>query len=256
MWDYNSWLYEQLKRIAINRGFDNYEFHVFDEQDFLKNGQIYNKNDIFVIIKKLSSSIMYNTKVVPLQILILSEENVLQVANIIFKDFANSNNWHITIDGNKYIKHQYAEPVVMSNFQPLGTGYRSVLYVSGTLYEMDDVVDVYDVKIDDESIVPISFSTTYTLATDTQDMNDSFFAKSVRQTQTLGFSLTIPAKQTNFVKKMLTIMRGSTTGDSNFKLTFKIKGIEAEFIYFVKMSGLTLITAPTEIPNLQVGLML
>ena len=121
---------------------------------------------------------------------------------------------------------------------------------------MENVVDAYDITINGESLLPINFSMAYTLSTDTQPMPNTYFVESVRTTQTIGFSLTIPAKKSAFLDKVFSIIQSKISGDETFALKYKIKNVDDEFSYQVKLSGFTMVTAPSSIPSIQIGLVM
>ena len=113
---------------------------VLNEQMFVKNGEL-DPNKIYVVIKYLTSSIEYGAETSPVQILVLSEQNGLKEAQQIFETYTQTHNWLSFKANNTFVKQQYSSPVVMSNFQEAAYGYRSVLYISCTLYLLNNFND-------------------------------------------------------------------------------------------------------------------
>lgn len=119
---------------------------VLSEQMFVKNGEL-DPNKIYVVVKYLTSTIEYGAETTPVQILVLSEQNGLKEAKEIFNVFTQTHNWLSGKFGNTFVKQQYSSPVVMSNFQEAAYGYRSVLYVSATLYFLNKLMDITELKV-------------------------------------------------------------------------------------------------------------
>ena len=150
--------------------FENYllqELHsdkvvVLNEQIFAKGGE-FEPNKIYIVIKYLTSSIEFGAEIQPIQLLILTEQNGMQEAKDLFDAYATSHNWLSFKVGNTFIKQQYSSPVVMSNFNEVAYGYRSVLYVSATLYIIDNLMDITDLKvaIDPTNIANYNTNNTY-----------------------------------------------------------------------------------------------
>lgn len=125
---------------------NNDKIVVLKEQLFAKNGE-FDPNKIYVVVKYLTSSIEYGAETQPVQLLVLSEQNGLQEAKEIFDTYTQTHNWLSGKFGNTFVKQQYSSPVVMSNFNEAAYGYRSVLYVSATLFLLNNLMDITDLKV-------------------------------------------------------------------------------------------------------------
>lgn len=183
--------------------FENYllqELHsdkviVMPEQLFAKNGE-YDPNKIYVITKYLTSSIEYGVETQPVQILVLSEQNGLQEAKELFDAFTLSHNWRAGTFDNTFVKQQYSSPVVMSNFNEAAYGYRSVLYVSATLFIMGEIADVEDLEINGVPIKPLTFNWSYQMTGNTQPQAGDQIASTVKNISTFQATLAIPVLRT------------------------------------------------------------
>lgn len=164
---------------------------ILDEQLFAKNGEL-ESNKIYIVIKYLASSIEFGAETQPVQILILSEQNGMQEAKDLFETFTQTHNWRSGMFDSTYVKQQYSSPVVMSNFNDVANGYRSVLYVSGTLFIMENICDVSDLKIGDVEINPISFNWSYQMSGNIQPIGGDKIASTVKNMSTFQASLSIP----------------------------------------------------------------
>jgi len=178
--------------------FENYlrqELHsdkivVLSEQLFAKNGEL-DPDKIYVITKYGISSIEFGVETQPVQILILSEQNGLIEAKEIFDSFSVTHNWKPINDG-VFIKQQYTSPAVMSNFNEAAYGYRSVLYISATLYIMNNISDVENLTINDVPIEPLSFDWSYQMTGNTQPVSSDVIASTVKSIATFQATLSIP----------------------------------------------------------------
>lgn len=179
--------------------FENYllqELHsdkvvVLSEQMFVKNGE-FDSNKIYVVVKYLASTIEFGAEIRPVQILVLSEQNGVQEAKDLFDSFTQTHNWVAGIFGDEFVKQQYSSPVVMSNFNEASYGYRSVLYVSATLFIMQNVCDVENLKINEIPIKPLNFSWSYQMTGNTQPIGGDMIASTVKNMATFQASIAIP----------------------------------------------------------------
>lgn len=156
MWnydDYKTWLRGRLNEIKDSLDFNDYAIEVFNEQDYAKRRSILPKT-ITVITRFLASSMLFNAKTQPIQMIIVAEENSIATANSIMSKFCETWNFVTTKENDTAIKHQYSTPVVLNNFNLIGIGLRTVLYIGATLYILDRLVDITDLKV---SLDPLSF---------------------------------------------------------------------------------------------------
>lgn len=242
---------------------------VTEEQLFAKMEKLI-PNNIYVVIKYLSSNIEYYTETLPLQLLVLSEQNSFKKAEMIMNKFATDNNWQIIIDDGTHIKQQYNSPVVLNNFVEVDYGYRSVLYVTGTLFIMENVVDVTDVEIDDEKLKPLSFNLAYSMSTNTQQTANEEIASSLKTVSTFAITMTIPMRELKthpgLITNVMKIINETETGNKAFKVSFKCGlydrnqesqtyGQTEPIIKYMRLISAQIITAPNQVPSLQLGFM-
>ena len=260
-YDYESYLLDKLNLIKQDL---NLDINIFTavEQNFARMEEL-NPNDIFITIKYLSSNIQYYAETMPIQILVLSEENSLDKVRMLFNKFTNDYNWNvITPTGtNLYIKQQYNSPVVLNNYVEVGHGYRSVLYVTATLYIMENVADVKSVTIDGESITPLSFNISYSMSTNTQQLADVYIASSVKTVSTFAITIMIPMINNGLINKVLNILNEfddtlnniEYNGNNTFTISFMNGSIS--ITKDMKLTSVQIITAPNQVPSLQLGFM-
>ena len=106
-------------------------FHVSvaEEQDFNRIKCQDDTNHIYIVVKFLAADINYGQVLLPITITAVSEDRKLDVCKRLLFEFADRNN--MRIDENSTIKQFYTSPQVMSNFEEIYDGYRSLLYLSG-----------------------------------------------------------------------------------------------------------------------------
>jgi len=266
-WDYEYYLTRELKKIISDLEM-NVNIEVCEEQLFAKMSAPV-PNTIYCVIKYLSTDIAYNSLVRPIQILIVSEGNQMQNTKILFDYFAEHYNWKLVsyTDNNEnitYIKQQYSTPVVISNFNDIGYDFRSVLYLSGTLIIMENVVDItttlsgvtYDnalsIKIgsaDAEIIKPLTFQFQYNTGCDTQPVAGQTISSSVKSVSTFSLVFTIPATTSTLLTNATNISAGLQTGNTKFTISFSLAGIA--FSYDCILTAFNFVTTPSNIPSLQ-----
>lgn len=259
MWNYNGykeWLKNRLVECKNALDFKDYNIEVYNEQDYAKNRSIKAKT-MTVIVKFLSSTMVFNVKTQPIQMLIITEENSISVANSILTDFCEKYNFKVVIDEKTYVKHMYSTPAVLSNFNLIGIGLRTVLYVNTTLFILEDVMDITDlkVKIDNKTIKVDTISATigYTMTGDTQPF-DSGYAKTEKSFATFVMTINVPCVENELTEKCVKIMNQSSAdkGNEDFNFSFKVGSID--FNNFVmKFTGATLSTAINNVPSLQMS---
>ncbi len=280
-YQFKSFLTEKLNLIKNNNTYnflgkeiDGSEINlvVCDEQVFAKQ-RSFAPNTIYVVIKYLQSTIQFFTETMPIQIMITCEQDQLSIAQSIVNEFATTWNWRtqslvVNINNenvNVFIKHQYTSPVVLSNFMDVGNGYRSVIYFTGTIYEMDGYVDVDKITIDSVDYEVIGLSEGYQMTGDTQPVGDQRIATTEKSLATYTISFDIPMVNNNLVRKVFAIKKGSWSGNENFtiKLTYNFPSDNKMFgavdvsdlTFTMKLLSCQVITAPNQVPSLHLAFM-
>ena len=263
--DYEAYLLGALTRIVRESSFDEpVDVYISEEQNFAKMDEL-TPNTIYVVIKYLSSSIEYYAETTPIQLLVLSEQNSMEKAQIIMSKFTERYNWKVEEDGDAYVKQQYNSPVVLNNYVEVSYGWRSVLYVTGTLFKMDNVVDVKDVNIDSNNVKPLSFNISYSMSTNTQQLPNTQIATSMKTVSTFAITMMIPMRELQttpgLITKIMKILDEQSTdyGNDTFVVKFKCglyeNGSLKEITKNMKLISAQIISAPNQIPTLQIGLM-
>ena len=254
MWDYNGykeWLKNRLIEIKNDLDFKDFNIEVYNEQDYAKKRSIKPKT-ITVIVKFLVSAIVFSAKTQPIQMLVIAEENGLSVANSILTKFADTYNFATIPDGTTYVKHMYSSPVVLSNFNLIGIGLRTVLYINTTLFILEDVMDIKDLTIDGNPVQMMSATIGYTMQGDTQPF-DGGFAITEKNFATFVMTINVACVKTDFTEKCVKIMNASSEdkGNEDFEMSFSVG--ELPFDFTMKLVGAVLTTAVNNVPSLQLS---
>jgi len=250
--DYEIWLKNRLIETAKDLGLDNLEFEVCKEQDYSKKKIVPNK--VYVAVKHLTATRVYSSLVQPLQVMVVSEENSLRAAQLVFQKFAAMYNLFQFKEDNSSYKMQISDPAVLNNFNVIGAGLRSVLFVSISLIILKNICDVDELIINGEQIKFIAFTLDYGLSTDTQPFPSSHFVKSVKSVQTLVSTLTIPClSDTALVKKIQQILNNEISGNENFVVKVKFNNQNNYFTFNMKIINVDFITATNDVPSISIG---
>ena len=116
----------------INNDYDyycDYSIEVTDEQQFSKI-ELNSSNKIYIVVKFLEASLNFGQIVFPITIQAMSEQDKLDVCYTLLFEFANKYNLRWSKD--KKVGQFYSAPSVLSNFNEVFEGFRSLLYMSGT----------------------------------------------------------------------------------------------------------------------------
>ena len=219
---------------------------------------------LYIVIKQMVGPNSFNVATVPYNILIMSEQNQLEMAKQIANTFAVNYNFAVSYGDDYCIKHSYQQPSILSNFNQIDVGVRSIIYIPTVLTVItntrfltsDGVSDYGAISIDEESIRPLSVSVNYSMSPDTQQFPGEEIAISRKDSATLALTLVVPLySDKNFVAKVLNIMSedSEVNGDTSFEVEFSIGNIE--FDVSMKCISAQFEDTPDSSPILRIGLM-
>lgn len=257
MFNYIEWLGLKFSQIIENLKLD-VQIKISDEQQFVKDKD--KQSDIlYIVIKQFSGPNSYGVKTIPYQILVMSEQNQLEIAKTICNQFASENNFATVKIGNEYVKHSYSQPAVMSNFNQIDVGVRSIIYISAVLTIMNNLLFLNSgdengsIDIDGETIKVLSFNMAYIMTPDTQALPSEELSQSKKSVASLTISFEIPLKNSEFVVHALSIMKGGMSGNRTFNVSFNYG--ENTFNLSMKIISANITENPEQAPGLKVGLM-
>jgi len=261
---YEDELNKALLKIQNELGLDKVSFVVEPEQLFAKRNSL-DPNKIFVVVKYLASDIDVNEKTQPVQVLILAEQNSLDMTRIIFTELAKRYNFTVYADTTNgfYVKYQYSDPVVLSNFNEVSFGYRSILYLGVTLRIMENVVDVgvtssgkyYPgcIMIDSEILKPTAFSIAYTMTPNTQQLATEKISSSVKSVSGFSISLSFNMIESTLLTNLINTLGETKTGNEDYSITFELDGVS--ITKSMKIVSTDMIFTPGGFPELRIGLL-
>ena len=249
--------------------YSKYIFEVVNEQQFVPD-EDREPGRIFIIIKFLPADIDYGQDVLPFTIQAVSESNGLPAAQKLLLEYAQIFNLKSFKKEGKVIYQSYTTPNVISHFEIIYDGFRSVLVMSGTIlissnvnrsklifyvgdtaeevleipnYKVADLVtyedDVYQwngtqyVKYDGEEVDALAFNDIYNATPDTQPYfeNDNM-TESIVKYGSYSFTCSFILTKNNLNDKILQVVTRRKNPDTNFY--FKILQDDGNDMPFLK----------------------
>lgn len=203
-----------------------------NEQQFIKEKDKH-PNSIFIVVKFLSGNFNYGQYVQPVTVLALAEKNKFEVCQKLLNEYVSR--WHNSETreaGNDLIKQTYTSPAIMSNFNEVGEGYRSLMYLSGIFLVGEnsnpvEKIEWFNNETNEYEQIPVLTSTwTWSALLEPQ----SFYSlkgrtKSETRTATFTLSFTLFHKNDAFGNIILDLPCSdddeTINPDFKFKLTWK-----------------------------------
>ena len=259
-WNYETKLKEYIAKAVRDVGdvAKDLTFEVAEEQAFVKMEEL-KPGTIYVVIKYLSTTNTLDATTQPIQILISCEQNSIQASQIVFSKLVESHNFEEIIENGTYVKQDYREPVVLSNFNQVSYGYRTLMYISATLFIMEDIIDVGGLSIkiggnNAENVKPINFNIAYSMTPNTQPVPPDRLASSVKSLSTFSLTFSVPlSNKYNFITTLAQIMNGTVSGNTDLNMSFNLGSVPFTNIP-MKVVSIQVVTAINAIPSIQIGL--
>jgi len=110
--------------------YSQYKFEIENEQYYVPDEER-ESDRIYIVIKFSPAQIDYGQDIIPLTIEAISEQNGLTAAQRLLMDYAQIFNLNTLLRDGKTIYQNYTSPNVVSNFNSIYDGFRSVLILSG-----------------------------------------------------------------------------------------------------------------------------
>ena len=150
--------YKEYLQQTIQSYTDDYVVSVCEELDYNYNPA---KNEILVIIRKLSGSVIDNVEFKPIQLEVFSTENETNLTMSILETFVrnwSNTNIHLGLD---YYKQDYSTPIDAGNFNAIGNGFRTRFIITGSLMITNSISDVNEFYINGRKIGNTSVAFAY-----------------------------------------------------------------------------------------------
>lgn len=216
--------------------FGGYEFNITNEQKFIieKKGTSpfkTNPRQIFIVLKTYPATLTYGSTLLPIQLDVISEKNKLDVAKRLLTLFAET--YNLEFNSDMTIKQYYQSPSVLSNFNEIGDGFRSLLTLRGTLQISDKLNIIKSLILIDgtkEIEIPmITSNISFSVQLETQSLyNQSSQTKSWARVGTLVLNFSEYFTDTTLCNDILYMIGEDATNlpdgintDFSFKITFK-----------------------------------
>lgn len=179
--------YKEYIETTLQSYTTDYIIKVYDEINHNYNPK---DNEIVVIIKKLSGSVIDNVKFYPVQFEVYGIENdtntTMQILSKFVDDYSNTN----FMLGLDYYKQDYSTPIDAGNFNPIGKGYRSHFIITGTLMIASSMSDVEKVYINGRELSNTSIAFGYSTNPMTRKQSGDHLQKSIIENGGLLITLT------------------------------------------------------------------
>lgn len=150
--------YKDYIKTCLQTFTNKYIINVVDEVDFNYNPQ---DNEILVVIKTLSGSVVGNVKFMPIQFNVFSASGEVNDTKAILTKFVETYSNTHTMLGLDYYKQDYNTPIDMNNFMQVGATERAEFLITGTLMVAGNISDVQQVYINNTPINYLNLSFTY-----------------------------------------------------------------------------------------------
>lgn len=192
-------------------------FVTMEEQDVNEK----ERNAIYVVVKTQPATLTYAQVIMPITLSVVSEYNNINIAITLLGAFAER--YHLEMNKEKTIKQYYTSPNVVSNYNSVFDGYRSLIYLSGTLV-ISENANYLTVKYKGKEVQAISCVLDGTIQLDTQATYSSEnFTASVGKIGTLTLSIATYLIDNDLMNDVLAIaLRDKEKAPSGFDTIFEL----------------------------------
>lgn len=214
---------------------------ICDEQIFAKKKNL-TPNHIYIVVKFGTASFDFGQALLPITMNAVSEQNKLSVCQKLLFDLATEYTQKPPIEGSDfpstdYVKQLWNTPNIISNFNEVNIGFRSLFYMTGTLligHNSSPIVElVYNKGVAGEEFVlsdyMITFSDSFDVYPDTQAFYSTHgIGRTAAKTASYAFSVTLFKinDENGFMSKIRNIKRGNLVAEPN--------GISTKFSLYMR----------------------
>lgn len=252
--------------------YSQFKFEISNEQFYVPD-EDREPGKIYIIVKFLPADIDFGQDVLPITIQAISEYNGLEAVQKLLLEYAQIFNLKVRRDeDNELIYQTYTTPSVISNFEAIYEGFRSVLVMSGSFLLSKNINRVNVVYFDGDSFsivnaVPdayatdliecdgsvykwngtgyeeyngeqidlLNYSDTADITPDTQPyFENKNFTESIAKFGTFSFNISSFLISSKLINKVLKIRKRMITIDTNFyfKIMFDIEELSMPLLPF------------------------
>ena len=190
---------------------------------------------IFIVIKYYPAVLNFGQILMPIQLDVISEANKIDIAKRLLYAFAET--YNLEFNDDYTIKQYFQSPSILSNFNEIGTNYRSLMTMRGTLQISENSNLIKSISlVNGNEITNLGFITSninFDVQLETQSLyNQDNITKSWARVGTLVLNFSIYLTNDSFCNKILSIMAKDNVNAPdgiatlfNLRLLFK-NGIE------------------------------
>lgn len=176
----------------------------------------YTGESILVVVKYLSGTNYRDSTIVPIQLDIYT--NDVPLAKSIFDTFTKSHTNIPFYSELDYVNQIYSTPMIIQNFEAIGTNYTSQIMVSGTLVISSNVSEISEIFIDGEKLETTMRVISYVGNPDNQRVNSENINTTNIKNGMVKFTCTMINKRNPFCTKIRRIRTGALDIDTNFTI--------------------------------------
>lgn len=228
---YTKYIEEKIKEIA-----GGYNVVVVDEIDHNYNPE---DNDILVVIKKLTGAIVGDVKFMPIQLEVFSANNEVNDTMEILDQFVARYSNTSFIDELDFYKQDYGTPTDMSNFLAVGSGFRSLLTINGSLMITTNISDIKEVLIDGLPINYLNVSFGYNAQANPSKLSGEHLQRVRFSDANLQISITCYCSANNFNNQLSLLKSNQLSPNKTFKLSLTYVDNERQEEYVCRISSFT-----------------
>jgi hypothetical protein len=267
--EYKAYLQEQLDALytAASTGVTpifetGYTFKVVEEASFADPDET--SKSILVVVKYLTGIIMSSSVAYPLQLMVYSEANGMEVARYILDTFATTKSMTSFIRNFKYYKQTYSTSVVMSQFNPGPDGFRGMIYLSGTLVVTENIMDIAYIKVMGKRITTNSVSISYNAQPDNQRVEGQEINTTLKHSASVmiqfdTINIDDVADGTLLANRFYTALKNLRNGTISGNTTFLVELYKANDTLYESYTMLVInqanIYVPGDLPRINVTMM-
>lgn len=210
---YKEYLQEQLQALVSS----TYEVKCYDEAEFNYEPK---ENEIAVIIKHLSGSIIGNVEFTPIQLEIYSTNNEVNYTREILYEFVkaySNTNFNLGLD---YYKQDYSTPIDAGNFNEIAEGFRTRFIVVGSLMITSSISDVDKVYIDGLEMNNTNVAFSYATNGNTRKESGNNLQKNCIENANLTITITMFKNADVFNNKLSDLKLGRRSPNEIHRLKF------------------------------------
>ena len=230
---------EQLKNIFEYDPdfYGDYDYTLTNEKMFAKNKEgKYKTNTIYIVVKFLPAQINYGQNIIPVTITAVAEQNKFDVCQRLLMEYAQAFNLRPSQYFNKekklYYNQSYDAPSVMSNFNEVYSGYRTLLTLTGEFLissnaTMEELYYYPNGPQDENPILieTLAYSESYDASLDTQPYtNKQNFTDSIVKFGSNSFNITIYLMNDELCNKIL-------------RIKYRLEHVDTPFYFGVKYNN-------------------